>query len=149
MKLNLLLLVIFASVFIPSSRAGNEDLRAFVLPSDQQEANAVGSHKDGLIYADQEFLLAHSRNGVEVGKNVPAVWLTKPGFKWRTYLVSERFGVGAIIKHVEVIGGKICVEFSFPHEKQTEIYTVPVIVRDDIGLIFLQGVGLEVQPIGQ
>ena len=119
-------------------------LRAFILPLTADDV-ASAETESGFIVGDQSLLLFRLRDGSELGRQVPAAWVSKKGLKWKTCLISESHLLESTVKRVEVSNGELVVEFVRDGIAGPLIVRIKLIPRDDLGLIFLSGVGVESQ----
>ncbi len=122
----------------------SDQLRAFVLPLTSEDV-ALAKTKSGFMVGDQNLLIFRLKNGDELGRQVPAVWVSKKGLKWKTCIISETHLLEATVRSVNITNGELIAEFVRDGIAEIFVVRIKLIPRDDLGVIFLSGVGLEAQ----
>lgn len=118
------------------------ELRAFVLPLENEDVVSALVKSDYLV-GTQSLLLYRLRNGDELGRQVPAIWISKKGWKWKTCVISEDFLLESVISRVDVKEGKIEIEFT--RDGKTKIISLTPFPNDQLRIVFVKGVGVETQ----
>jgi len=118
------------------------DLRAFVLPLETEDVVSASVNSDYLV-GTQSLLLYRLRNGDELGRQVPAVWISKKGWKWKTCVISEDFLLESVVSRVDVKDGKIEVEFS--RAGRTKTASLTPFPNAELRVVFVKGLGVEMQ----
>lgn len=118
------------------------ELRAFVLPLETDDVASAMVKSDYLI-GTQSMLLYRLRNGDELGRQVPAVWISRKGWKWKTCVISEDHLLESVIRRVNVKNGKIEIEFS--RDGKTKTVSLTPLPNDELRVVFVKGLGVETQ----